>query len=135
MTANPFRLSVNIILRNLKEQILLLRRSESCTIYPGFWDLPGGKINLGENIDEAISREVGEETAQSFEFSGFAGATQFVEKIKDIAIVIIIMEGNVKSETVILSNEHDDYVWINPHEVLSLKLCPHFRIFFSSYVK
>lgn len=43
------------VVRNSREEILLIYRR-------GFWDLPKGKIEKGESIEEAAIREVEEET-------------------------------------------------------------------------
>ena len=49
-----------IILRR-KDQVLLLRRSESAKVFDGFWHLPTGKIDDGESPRDAAIRECKEE--------------------------------------------------------------------------
>ncbi len=41
--------------------ILLLRRSLDSDFDPSLWEFPGGKINFGENLMEALRREIMEE--------------------------------------------------------------------------
>ena len=48
------------IIINKKGEILLLKRDHHPFI--GFWVLPGGHVNYGENVEEALKREVAEET-------------------------------------------------------------------------
>jgi ADP-ribose pyrophosphatase YjhB (NUDIX family) len=55
---------------NNKQQILVIR--EKISMGPGF-KLPGGHIELGEKISEAIVREVYEETGIRSEFIGLQG--------------------------------------------------------------
>jgi 8-oxo-dGTP diphosphatase len=43
-------------------QMLLLRRSEALTAFPGTWDIPGGHVEEGEELRTALAREVREET-------------------------------------------------------------------------
>ncbi len=51
-------ISVYAILRNEKGEFLLLRRSQNSHSNLGKWDLPGGKLNHRELLEEAIVREV-----------------------------------------------------------------------------
>ncbi len=52
------KLAVTVILRNEAKQILLVSRKYDHTNFT----LPGGKVNPGEDLDQAIIRETREET-------------------------------------------------------------------------
>lgn len=52
----------DIVLRNTKGEILLLRRSDQDDFMPGKWWLPGGKIDPGEDPIVAAERELFEES-------------------------------------------------------------------------
>ena len=57
------RVAVKIVLVNDEDQVLLLRKSQDNVRHAGnsgLWNLPGGKINPGETILDAISREASE---------------------------------------------------------------------------
>ena len=43
-------------------KVLILKRSEHLDKHPGEWDLPGGHIIKGEDIQNGLQREVWEET-------------------------------------------------------------------------
>ena len=45
-----------------ERRILILRRAARMAYRPGFWDLPGGHLALGENFEDCLAREVAEET-------------------------------------------------------------------------
>ena len=52
--------SYGIIIKN--DEILLCRISDKLPKHQGYWTLPGGKIEFGESPEEAMIREVFEET-------------------------------------------------------------------------
>jgi len=58
-----------VVLRDGK--ILLIRRSTSP--YVGYWALPGGFVELGETVEEAVAREVKEETDLTCVPAGLVG--------------------------------------------------------------
>ena len=62
MDTKPFALAVRLILFNEAGEVLLLQRSRSSKTNPGRWELPGGKIDPGEQFDAALRREMLEET-------------------------------------------------------------------------
>jgi len=63
-----------IILRD--RQILMIRRGSEPG--KGLWSIPGGCIELGESIQDALRREVLEETGVSIEVGEFAGVAEVV---------------------------------------------------------
>jgi 8-oxo-dGTP diphosphatase len=54
--------------RNAAGEILLVRRIDD-----GFWELPGGRIEVGESATEALIREVDEESGITIELTGVSG--------------------------------------------------------------
>ncbi|WP_280396525.1 NUDIX domain-containing protein [Nocardia carnea] len=95
--------------------ILLLRRPGN-DFMGGIWELPSGKVEPGENLDEALAREVEEETGlqvtgigryiDSFDYRSGSGkrSRQFNFTVHCTAF-----------EPVRLT-EHDAYTWTPPTE-------------------
>jgi ADP-ribose pyrophosphatase YjhB (NUDIX family) len=54
--------------RNSVGQLLLVRRIDD-----GNWELPGGRIEVGESVNEAVIREVAEESGITIALTGLAG--------------------------------------------------------------
>ena len=48
-------------------QVLMLKRSDYVEKYAGEWDLPGGHIKIGEELEAGMAREVKEETGLEVE--------------------------------------------------------------------
>lgn len=55
------RLNVAAIIVNLENKILFCQRSLQKKVAPGAWHMPGGKVEDGESIEQAIARELKEE--------------------------------------------------------------------------
>jgi 8-oxo-dGTP pyrophosphatase MutT (NUDIX family) len=56
------------IVRNGLGQVLLVRRADD-----GYWELPGGRIEVGESASAAVVREVTEEAGVAIKVTGLAG--------------------------------------------------------------
>lgn len=69
MTERPLAVVVGIISQG--KHVLLLRRKKGT--YAGLWALPGGKIEYGEHLEDAIRREIYEETGIETTFKEYAG--------------------------------------------------------------
>jgi len=54
--------------RNSAGELLLVRRIDD-----GNWELPGGRIEVGESVSEAVVREVAEESGITIVLIGFVG--------------------------------------------------------------
>ena len=55
-------LAVRAIIKNEVDKILLLKRASNGA-YGDMWCLPGGKVDFGQTAEEAIVREIQEETS------------------------------------------------------------------------
>jgi ADP-ribose pyrophosphatase YjhB (NUDIX family) len=66
--ANSLVPSVNVVVVNDADEILLIRRSDN-----GNWAVPGGGIDLGESVTQAAVRETREETGIECEITGIVG--------------------------------------------------------------
>ncbi len=54
--------------RNLAGEVLLVRRIDD-----GYWELPGGRIDVGESAAQAVIREVAEESGVIIALTGLSG--------------------------------------------------------------
>ena len=66
--ANSMVPSVNVVVVNDQDQILLIRRSDNDN-----WAVPGGGIELGESMTQGAIRETKEESGIDCEITGLVG--------------------------------------------------------------
>lgn len=67
-----------VIVINNDDHILMLKRSDYVDKFAGEWDLPGGHIQIGEDFEVGMKREVKEETGLD------VGECTFVDKIDNL---------------------------------------------------
>lgn len=56
------------VVRNRSGWVLLVRRADD-----GYWELPGGRVEVGESASAAVVREVAEEAGVTINVTGLAG--------------------------------------------------------------
>jgi 8-oxo-dGTP diphosphatase len=129
----PFVLSVRMLIHDENGRCLLLKRSVNNKSNVGKWEFPGGKIDPGEKIEDAMLREVAEETGLKVRLERVAGSAE--SEMPAVRVAYLIFEGTKEVGQVRLSNEHDDYVWVTPQELLRYDLIEQFRPFADSYAR
>lgn len=130
----PYVISVYAIIRNPKNEFLLLRRAENSHSNPGKWDLPGGKLGPREPLDEAVAREVWEETGIKIVVGEIAGYTTFELPAKKV--IGVVFNGGYVVADIKLSYEHIEYAWSPLDEILEMSTLPvHFREFFKRFAE
>lgn len=123
-----FFLGQKAIIRNKDGNILLLKRSpkKQHTSQTNRWELPGGRIQKGEDLEQAFRREIEEETG----ITNITNITKFETFVRDIrlpygsisvGLIIFVFLCDVENTTDIsLSNEHTEYEWYTPDKVYEI---------------
>jgi 8-oxo-dGTP diphosphatase len=111
-----------------EDELLLLRRIPD---FPGSWELPGGSVEAGELLEQALVREIREETGLSVDVGRPFSASLFEAagpEGKPVTVVAIEYLCTVESPgTIRLSpTEHDRFAWIRAHELSKYSLVPGF---------
>ena len=110
------------VVKNEEGKILVLRRHPNSKTNPHKWELPGGKIEKGEFFDEALIREVKEETNLDVKVGDFCEAVQ--DDYPHKRTVQLIMYSKDISGEVKISDEHDDWMWADINEIKTLDITP-----------
>ncbi len=104
------RVSVKgMLFRNSK--FLILKRKSTEKEKDGLWELPGGMVDYEEAPNDAIAREVFEET--SIEVTSSRPIYVFNINRSDGKIVGIVYMLEFAFDEVVLSDEHVEYMWVS----------------------
>lgn len=106
------------------DKIVLLKRFGSDKDDANLWDIPGGAIKPGENICDAIKREVLEETGikpSALSIKDLYGLI-FDEFHQNSKLVIAVFICQSATSNIRLNSEHSEYCWIHPKELSYYKL-------------
>ena len=107
MKHNHF-VSVAALVTNEQSQILLVNSP-----WRG-WEYPGGLIEPGETFQEALHREVREETGVEIEITGFVGICKNIERdIVNIDFTARYIGGELQT-----SPESTEVIWADPKEAI-----------------
>lgn len=96
-----------------------MRRASGNPIYRGLFELPGGKVEFGEDPRAAIQREITEETGREAEtLQLFDVHSELdVRDVKHQYIVLVFLVSLKPETTIEISEDHDKYVWKKVSEI------------------
>jgi ADP-ribose pyrophosphatase YjhB (NUDIX family) len=128
--ANSLVPSVNVVVVNGEDSILMIRRTDN-----GNWAVPGGAIDLGESVAQAAVRETLEESGIECEITGIAGIysdprhvilyTSNDEARQEFSIVLTARAVGGQPTP---SSESSDVRWVLISEVLACRMDRSMRI-------
>lgn len=115
------QVGVKVLLKNLEGKYLLIRRSDYEAGAAGKWDIPGGRIDVGNNLRENLAREVMEEVGLTLSSEPRVIAAQDIFT-KDGArhVVRVTYLGSAEGEPR-LSAEHTEYRYFTLAELKTLE--------------
>lgn len=98
-------------------KFLVLKRSEDDEDMPGVWEFPSGNAEVGENLHNALIREVWEETGIKLNKNNLkiVSLQQYESEKSDYikCSVQINFVANIKElPNITLSEEHTNYNWV-----------------------
>ena len=103
-------------------KVLVVRRARNPAL--NLYTLPGGVVEIGETLNEAVAREVREETALAIEPVALAGHREVIVRDAQGRIerhfVILCFAARWLSGEVVLNDELDDARWLAPAELAGL---------------
>jgi len=105
-------------------KILLVRRAREPA--KGIYTFPGGRVEFGESLTEALTREVREETGLIIEIVGLAGYREYLPaRTGGLGhFVILPFAARWVANDVALNDELDDAQWLVPGDLGHLSVTP-----------
>lgn len=118
---NKYNIGICAKILNNRSQILLVKRNINDT-YHGVWEMPGGAVETGESLQDALLREIKEETNLSIQgFIEYIGFFDFknieTNRIKRKFCFKVRTSGSID-----LSGDHATYKWFSINEIKNLKV-------------
>ena len=126
--------TVGAFIFNQKGEILLLQSHK----WPGRYVVPGGHVELGERLEEAMAREAKEETGLDVYDTEFINFQQFIYDPafwKKRHFIFFDFACKTDSTDVQLNDEAEGYVWVEPRQALTMELDTYTRRSVEEYLK
>ena len=116
-----FHLGAKALIRNPAGELLLLTEKDK-----SYWDIPGGRIKKGEALEDALKREVYEETGIQTvtiiqPFLMVLMNVRIPVQNSDVGLIVATYLCEV-SDNILprLSEEHSDFKWVDPMKAAQL---------------
>lgn len=105
------KISVRALIKS-DEKILLVRRASGTPRYMGQFELPGGKVEYGENPEASVRREVLEELGVEAGVVQLYKVVSWMDTIeRDTQHIIVVYLVSLAHTKLTLSSEHDKFLW------------------------
>jgi 8-oxo-dGTP pyrophosphatase MutT (NUDIX family) len=112
------RVAAKAVITNDKGEVLIVREAKTYKdgVQTGKYGMPGGRLEPGESFLDGLAREVREETGLvvTTEQPVLLGEWRPVIRGVPHQVIAIFMACRATTTNVRLSDEHDDYQWIDP---------------------
>ena len=115
-------LIVHTIITNDSGEVLILQRSNKNDVLPGYWDVPGGTLEDGEDPSVGAIREVKEEVGLDVSNVKLFFQKSNVDVSKNKQFITLLFHTKTSNTNVVINpEEHDAFAWIKLAEIKSYK--------------
>lgn len=106
-------------------KVLLVQRAKPPV---GIWAFPGGHVEPGEKLEEAVARELMEETGMTASFHGLLGLYDVIRRdsagLVTVHYVIACYFGLAGAETPVAASDAAAAEWVDPGQLGGFSLAP-----------
>lgn len=117
----PLQIVSVIVVIRCNGKFLLVQRNKNDDIFPGLWQNLGGKIELGETVEDSIKREVKEEIGLKVNkhpvfLQSYSWKKDNDSPVRLGLIFLIEMEGKSEDYKIQLDPELANFAWVTLDE-------------------
>lgn len=126
--------TVGALVVNARGQVLIAKTTK----WRGLWGVPGGKVEWGESLVSALTREFQEEVGLELTQIRFALLQEAVldsQFFQDAHFVMINYYAFSTQESIVPNEEIEEWAWVTPQQAMEYPLNTYTQVLIEDYLK
>ncbi|WP_112244833.1 GNAT family N-acetyltransferase [Kribbella monticola] len=110
---------VGALVRDERHRVYVQRRTAQRRLLPGIWDIVGGHLEAGESPEQALAREVEEETGwrvRSIDATVADWEWEYEGRVRREVDYLVTVDGDL-SRPLLEDGKHDASAWVGPDDL------------------